>query len=360
MNDFSRNNFDLIRLVAASEVMLFHMIKMFAEPTAASILIDALFPGVPIFFFISGLLVSESFFRNRNLKSYAMARALRIYPALYFCLAFSIAMISVFYHPNLAANFHTMLAWVAGQLTILQSWNPDLLRGYGTGVVNASLWTIPVEILFYISVPIVFFVSRWLPRKVVCWVLFCLSFLIYTFAKFYLLPTKGPEDTLYKVLSLSPASILSWLWMFLVGMIVQMNKEILIKAVSGKVFPLAVLYIATGAATFYWGGFLSIIAVGPFGALNYLLLCALILSIAFTRPQTADQILKRNDISYGIYLFHWPIGNVLLSLGVSGAWAIAIAGTLTIAAATASWTLIERPAMRLRSRFRAAPAVVAP
>lgn len=41
-----------------------------------------LFPGVPIFFFISGFLISKSFEENSVLKEYALNRILRIYPGL--------------------------------------------------------------------------------------------------------------------------------------------------------------------------------------------------------------------------------------------------------------------------------------
>lgn len=61
------NNFDLIRLAAASQVMVIHSIHNLGIETsrALEMLEFALsfFPGVPIFFVISGYLVSASYER---------------------------------------------------------------------------------------------------------------------------------------------------------------------------------------------------------------------------------------------------------------------------------------------------------
>jgi len=60
---FSTNNFDLLRLYAASQVALHHALRHLQVEHADWLIIKItrLFPGVPIFFFISGLLISRSF-----------------------------------------------------------------------------------------------------------------------------------------------------------------------------------------------------------------------------------------------------------------------------------------------------------
>jgi len=47
-------------------------------------------------------------------------------------------------------------AWLATQFTFLQFFNPDFMRAYATGKLNASLWTISVELQFYLLTPIIF------------------------------------------------------------------------------------------------------------------------------------------------------------------------------------------------------------
>ena len=91
MNNATRNNFDLIRLFAASQVALSHIAThLGVESPVLSIL--SLFPGVPIFFFVSGYLVYGSYEQssknsNGNLNFF-INRFLRLYPALWLCLCF--------------------------------------------------------------------------------------------------------------------------------------------------------------------------------------------------------------------------------------------------------------------------------
>ena len=63
--EFNRNNFDLLRIFAATEVMLGHSFGhlQIAEPFGVSIFRN--FSGVPIFFVISGYLISASYERSR-------------------------------------------------------------------------------------------------------------------------------------------------------------------------------------------------------------------------------------------------------------------------------------------------------
>ena len=86
------NNFDLIRLAAALQVALTHALGDMGSGERLWLLrlFTELFPGVPIFFFISGFLISKSFEKNPVLREYALNRCLRIYPALVVCFALSV------------------------------------------------------------------------------------------------------------------------------------------------------------------------------------------------------------------------------------------------------------------------------
>lgn len=41
-------------------------------------------------------------------------------------------------------------------MSVVQFYNPDLLRGYGVGVLNGSVWTIPVELQYYAVLPLLY------------------------------------------------------------------------------------------------------------------------------------------------------------------------------------------------------------
>ncbi len=69
----------------------------------------------------------------------------------------------------------------------------------------------------------------------------------------------------------------------------------------------------------------------------------------------------KNDISYGVYIYAFPVQQLLALAGVQrfGVIPMMVASTIcTIPLAWSSWVLVERPAMRLKG-WRSAPRVAA-
>ena len=63
----------------------------------------------------------------------------------------------------------------------------------------------------------------------------------------------------------------------------------------------------------------------------------------------SPSIIKVHDISYGVYIFHFPVIQLLLIMGVAahGFWLLlAMTVAITFVLATASWFGVERAAMR--------------
>ncbi len=150
MAEISRqNNFDLIRLCAALQVAIIHGIYHLEVDSTGYGMIQSIlnyFPGVSIFFIISGFLVTQSALRLReNVCYYIANRFLRIYPALWGGLLISIIMV-IFSAPKIIfGDLVHFTIWLFAQLTFVQFYNPDFLRSYGVGVINGSLWTIIVD-----------------------------------------------------------------------------------------------------------------------------------------------------------------------------------------------------------------------
>ena len=76
------NYFNAIRLIAALQVLYVHVAVNLALPNVPFLRFAEQFPGVPVFFAVSGFLILDSFMRSRSIFDYLTARALRIYPAL--------------------------------------------------------------------------------------------------------------------------------------------------------------------------------------------------------------------------------------------------------------------------------------
>ena len=67
---------------------------------------------------------------------------------------------------------------------------------------------------------------------------------------------------------------------------------------------------------------------------------------------------SRGDLSYGLYLYAWPV-EVLLLLGGAARWPLVVYALVALVTALVmawgSWTLIEAPALRLKGWTPALP-----
>jgi peptidoglycan/LPS O-acetylase OafA/YrhL len=343
------NNFDLLRLVAALQVALNHSAQHLQANSNGGALfeVSSLIPGVPIFFFISGFLISRAFENNPVVNEYSLNRILRIYPALICCLLISVVMVWMTgYFSSVHVPIASLFTWLVAQISIGQFYNPDFLRGYGVGVLNGSVWTITVELQFYLLVPVLYALlalehtSRVHSNRRL--LLLTAVFLLANQA-YFLLASAHADDLWYK---LAGVTFLPWFYMFLVGVLAQRNFRLLHSWLGGRFLLALIAYCALA-----W--LLSSVVGWNLGNnLNPLLFGALALltfSAAFSLTGLSDSVLHRNDISYGVYLYHMPVVNLLLALGLGGtssSLAFAMAATLLLAAL--SWFVVEKPALRLK------------
>lgn len=342
------NNFDLIRLFAATQVLAIHVVEHMGGDVHNFVrdLADR-FPGVPIFFAISGFLISQSFERSKGVPDYFFRRCLRIYPALYACLAFTVlTILAVRYMPFVQMLSREFMLWVFGQLTILQMMRTPLLYDYGTGNPNGSLWTIPIELQFYCLVPLLYVGLsrvRYATGALILLTVALIGVNIYRFT-----PHIDTSTSRYAVLLRN--NVLPYLYMFLVGMLWQRKFELLRPLVEGKFWIWLPLYLAVSYATPALG-FSSMTNSITF--VDVFVLSGLVMSAAFTARGLSKRVLHSNDISYGMYIYHMPIVNLLIYVGVrSLVTNAAIVFGATILLSALSWFYIEKPALSLKNHFR--------
>ena len=245
-NVFRVNNFDLIRLIAALQVALTHSLFHLDLKSKSWFLknITDVLPGVPVFFFVSGFLISKSYEKNSVLPAYTRNRLLRIYPALIVCTFVSI--LSVFltgYLENISNSIYKIIFLIFGQISIFQFYNPDFMRGFGTGVLNGSLWTITVELQFYALVPLLYFVltknSQAKKKDNIILLLLISIFMIINIVHSQL-RSEYDDYLLYKLwrVSFSP-----WFYMFLIGIFFQKNFEKIHHVFHNKFFIILLIYL---------------------------------------------------------------------------------------------------------------------
>jgi peptidoglycan/LPS O-acetylase OafA/YrhL len=330
------NNFDLIRLFAALQVVLIHGAEHF-HVSLGPLAILRLFPGVPIFFFISGFLITQSWenIKVDKVKTFTLNRIFRLYPGLTICLLVSLALVfSTGYIQKQSISFPQLGLWGLAQLTFVQFYNPDFFRSYGVGVVNGSLWTICVELQFYLVTPLIVWLIR--KHRWTAVAIFLFSVVLHSINENF-----NPKDTLgWKLFAVTFAP---WVFMFMAGAYVALHKGIRDFVCGFNTIFLLLLALLIGwlCVHFHLGGGNGT----PLPA--FLLLAALILKLAFTKPTLANSLLNRNDISYGIYIYHMPIINWILYEGYAQhLTALAITLGAVITASFLSWKLIESPVLR--------------
>ena len=168
VNVSKSNAFNFLRLVCCLVVIYEHCV----------VLSGADFPccglrgiAVNVFFILSGFWVTQSFLKSGSIKEYAIKRFKKILPQYLLVViacavglsAFSVLPLreyfcnSVFYK-YLAANIFT--------LNFIQPNLPGVFEGLAlNGSVNGSLWTIKIEVGFYIFLPLIVFAVKKLHEK---------------------------------------------------------------------------------------------------------------------------------------------------------------------------------------------------
>lgn len=341
------NNFDLIRLLAAMQVAVHHSLVHLSVDHSFILKLTGLFPGVPIFFFISGFLISKSFERNPHLLDYVSNRILRIYPGLIACFLVSISSVYLLgYFKEAEVSVFQFFRWTVAQLTIGQFFNPDFMRQYGVGVLNGSLWTITVELQFYVVVPVIYMLlhSRGVLGVISSRLLIALLLVFVLANQLYVFGGIGLSELfLYKLLGVS---FLPWLYMFLLGVLFQRNFEIFHKWLAGKFMALFLSYVVLAFIA------RDLLGWGFGNTLNpviFIALSVVIFSAAFSYQQCSDRILQRNDISYGVYIYHMPVVNCLVTVGITETNSALFAALFfTVLMAYISWRVVEKPVLRFK------------
>jgi heme/copper-type cytochrome/quinol oxidase subunit 4 len=99
----------------------------------------------------------------------------------------------------------------------------------------------------------------------------------------------------------------------------------------------------------YNGGFLVVALAVVLAICSVMLVPGGLLARALSQPA----LVGLGRISYGVYLWHWPVFLFLTAgrVGVSGITLFALRITVTLIAALASWVLLERPILARRLRI---------
>jgi peptidoglycan/LPS O-acetylase OafA/YrhL len=342
---------DALRGVAATGVVLFHapeghhVTAFFASlPAWLRFLVEHGSLGVPIFFVLSGFVISHSLYHQgmtlHLLGRFSLRRSLRLDPPYWFAIALSLAFGAL--STALVANHEVVRrswAQVIAHLFYLQ----DILR-YGD--INPVFWTLCYEVQFYLAYAILLLLGRNDPAK------------RFQGRQMALLLVSAMAASLLWPLGLGPqlrAGLFPPLWhSFLLGVGAYWTWR------DRGALPFFATYgLIIGAMAFINHDDFDGVCVAT-AALLYIVGAANKLTMAANWRWL--QFL--GVISYSLYLIHNPITGASFRIGymITGRsmiweavwWIVSLAACIIFA--SAMWWAIERPSQRLSHRISRAKA----
>ena len=326
-----RNNFNLIRLVAAWLVIWSHgwPITGTAGPDPLGRLTLIRSGGeiaVDVFFVVSGFLVAASLERNRW-REFLAARALRIFPALIVCVLLTVfvlgpALTTASDYWSSAVTWRYL--WANASLWRAEFSLPGVFATLPRDAVNGSLWTLPIEGRLYLALLLAGILGMLRPlRYLPTWAL-----AIAAACGFAWLRAPLPEhlSALIWVTAFFITGTLIWIW------------RARIRLSTWALLPLLAMAAATRGSVWFAPAYFALVAYGTF--------CAAFL------PRLP--VIARTDLSYGLYLYGWPMQQLALLAGATTVLTnTAVASTLAFVCAAGSWYLVERPALNWKRRLLA-------
>lgn len=296
---------------------------------------------VPMFFALSGFLVTSSAFRTRNVLSFLGLRALRIFPALVVEVTLSAVFLGLLFttlppfkylsHPDFLRYFGNIFGIVDFEL-------PGVFKsGSPTDSVNGNLWTLPSELHCYIAMSVLMFARIIYNRQ-----LFTILFGILTLG--FIVANSGfgvfADDDV-----LSGPVILYY---FVCGVLVyQWRHDVPYNLL------LFVAMVAVVVALSYSNRTLFIYPI----ALTYVTMFIGMSNLPKVRW------ISSGDYSYGVYLYGFPITQAVvatLPFVRGNVFLISLIGLIcTFLFSAFSWHVVEKNALKLRKYLRPrAPALI--
>jgi peptidoglycan/LPS O-acetylase OafA/YrhL len=334
------NNLDWLRLAFALQVALMHSIAWLEEQEQASFDVFswlAYFPGVPAFFFLSGFLIYASYDKSSKVSTYFTNRFLRLWPGLIFVTfgGLLVVILGRMLAQDKSGQAEEYAVWFFSQITLGQAWNPPSFRNIGIGVINGSLWTITVEILFYLSVPVIHLIEK--KYKYTVHLLLVLSLIAFGYSEGLLAHVSIADKSLYEYFALTP---IIWGWMFLVGTLAYKNLENIERYFKYTTlgFPIILALIILDMPD-------SILFSASGNRLGVVYFLALSSAVLFLGFGTAPQKIKF-DLSYGIYIWHAVVINLLI---IVDWYSVVNVMLMTLMVASISWFFIEKPALKMKT-----------
>jgi peptidoglycan/LPS O-acetylase OafA/YrhL len=320
------NNFDLLRLIFASMVMIGHFVYLTRAPLHSFIFSYPNF-AVEGFFVISGYLIYGSFVRSPVLLPYAIRRICRIYPLYAVAVVVQAALMILLLPGSIFGYVADIAKYVVVNLAFANFLSPDiagLTAKLPEPEINPSMWTLKVEVAFYIVLPILAI----LVKRYGMWVIVAIFV----------------ASSIYSVvlLDLGHAQLArqlpGQLRYFVIGIALYEFRDSIRPPVWVSAILTAVFFAMASVGDSEWLRLSRPLIVG---------------GVVLLFGQRLPAVAVKRDISYGVYLIHGPVIQlgILSNLVPPSYGGLAMVVIVVVGLALLSERFIERPAIELGKRF---------
>jgi len=332
------NFFTPLRLLFASLVVFGHTFAIALRDSTSEphVLYHYTFSylAVNLFFIASGFLVTKSMVYRGDTPSFISARALRIFPALIVHVLFVMLIIGPLGTKVPLFEFFSNPNWYMQPLMVLTFFEtnmvmPGMFETNGENLGSAPLWTLRFEVLAYIGTLLVFSLG-FLRKK---WMVLLQ----------FVLPS------------------LAWIVGQHFGIFEKLPATIENLARFGIAYGLgATIYAYRDRVSFSWIAFIALVIASfmlrdtpVLEVIINLLLGWFIFRAAYLRLPKFNWMQRIPDLSYGIYIYHWCIMQLLFYWmpHLSAIELFALTFPPTVGLAAMSWYIVEKPALNSKTRF---------
>ena len=333
-----KNNFGFLRLLLATLVIVSHSPEILDQNRNREIL-TSIFGTISFgelavdgFFLISGYLILKSYLSSSTLKSYLLKRVLRIYPG-FICASLFCILILVPFSGEIQLIFNMSLAdWLHSFFRMLSLDSPQV-NNTKYPALNGAMWTIWLEFVCYLCIPIVYIFSFNKSKMYLILIVMMMNIFLYTVisGKNIWLP--------YVRLDIHNSARL--MTAFLVGGAFYLFREKIIWKKKFTFISIIFLFICLNLKNFAEFGLFIFGSYLLFNfALNY-------------KNKFLNSIGAKTDVSYGVYLYAWPIQIYIIKYHpqVNLYFLMIITIVLSMIFGYISWVCLEKPFMQLKKNL---------
>ena len=346
--------YDMLRIFLAFAVVFRHCFPIAygnSEAASSGPLWTATMAIVPIFFTLSGFLVTGSALRL-SLDNFIFSRVLRIVPALVVDTFVTILLIGLIFTTVPISSYLTdskTHAYLLNIFGFIHYFLPGTFENNPIpGVVNGALWTISPELGCYAFISLLIY-TGWVKNWKVVMMIAVLAILVIIVAS----ASKDNLPAWVQVTAAHPGAIL--VPNFLIGAVMYLRRHSI---------PYSPVLFSVCVALVVVSGFLlpeSTFSVMPAWSALAIPVYAYITVFLGATPIPKLPFFSRGDYSYGIYLYGFPIQQALVAgLGIREPLLLFAATVAPVTLlAVFSWHIVEKPTLKFRKTFSMAAKIEA-